>query len=107
MRRDYGYFEEDQLGKPYDMRLLRRLFPFVRPYGLLFLLSIALVTGITVLDLALPYLTKVAIDDYIVQDIAKKKSEASLEQRFYGDAFCDLPRVFPAPISTEGQMPFG
>lgn len=83
MHRDYGYFEEDQLGKPYDVRLLRRLFPFVRPYALLFLLSIALVTGITVLDLALPYLTKMAIDDYIVQDIGGEKSEASPEQRFY------------------------
>ena len=83
MRRDYGYFEEDQLGKPYDVRLLKRLFPFVRPYGLLFLVSIALVTGITVLDLALPYLTKVAIDDYIVQDVAGGKSEASENQRFY------------------------
>ena len=83
MRRDYGYFEEDQLGKPYDVRLLKRLFPFVRPYSLLFLLSIALVTGITVLDLALPYLTKVAIDDYIVQDVTEEKSEASERRRLY------------------------
>jgi ATP-binding cassette subfamily B multidrug efflux pump len=83
MRRDYGYFEEDQLGKPYDLRLLRRLFAYVRPYNLLFLVSIGLVTAITVLDLALPYLTKVAIDRYIVQDILKKKPEASQQQRFY------------------------
>lgn len=83
MRRDYGYFEEDQLGKPYDLRLLRRLFPYVRPYGLLFLLSIGLVTAITVLDLTLPYLTKVAIDRYIVQDIADENREASQQQRFY------------------------
>jgi len=83
MRRDYGYFEEDQLGKPYDLRLLRRLFPYVRPYSLLFLLSIGLVTAITVLDLALPYLTKVAIDRYIVQDISDEKPGASRQQRFY------------------------
>jgi len=83
MQRDYGYFEEDQLGKPYDLRLLRRLFPYVRPYSLLFLLSIGLVTAITVLDLALPYLTKVAIDRYIVQDISDEKPGASRQQRFY------------------------
>jgi ATP-binding cassette subfamily B protein len=83
MRRDYGYFEEDQLGKPYDLRLLRRLFPYVRPYSLLFLISIGLVTAITVLDLALPYLTKVAIDRYIVQDISDEKPGASRQQRFY------------------------
>lgn len=83
MRRDYGYFEEDQLGKPYDIRLLRRLFPYVRPYSLLFLLSIGLVTAITVLDLSLPYLTKVAIDRYIVQDISDNRPEASRQERFY------------------------
>jgi ATP-binding cassette subfamily B multidrug efflux pump len=83
MRRDYGYFEEDQLGKPYDLRLLRRLFPYIRPYSLLFLVSIGLVTAITVLDLALPYLTKVAIDRYIVQDVVDDKAGTSPQQRFY------------------------
>ena len=83
MRRDYGYFEEDQLGKPYDLRLLKRLFPYVRPYNLLFLLSIGLVTAITVLDLALPYLTKVAIDRYIVHDMVEEKLRVPGQQRFY------------------------
>jgi len=83
MRHDYGYFEEGQLGKPYDLRLLRRLFPYVRPYRLLFLLSIGLIIAITALDLALPYLTKVAIDRYIVQDISEEGPGASQEQRFY------------------------
>ena len=68
MRRDYGYFEEDKLGKPYNTRLLKRLLPHVRPYRLLVLISVLLVSGITVLDLALPYLTKVAIDQYIVKE---------------------------------------
>jgi len=66
MRPDYGYFEETRLGKPYDVKLLKRLFPFVHPYKLLILWSIFLVIGITALDLALPYVTKVAIDRYIV-----------------------------------------
>ncbi|UCG81216.1 MAG: ABC transporter ATP-binding protein [Desulfobacterales bacterium] len=83
MRRDFGYFEEDQLGKPYDLRLLGKLFPYVRPYGLLFLVSIGLVTAITVLDLTLPYLTKVAIDRYIVQDIASDNRADAVQQRFY------------------------
>jgi ATP-binding cassette subfamily B protein len=83
MRSDYGYFEEDQLGKPYDLRLIRRLFPHVRPYGFLLLLSIGLVTAITVLDLALPYLTKVAIDRYIVQDIVNDQPTVSQQRRFY------------------------
>ena len=66
MHPDYGYFEESQLGKPYDVKLLKRLYPFIRPYKLMILWSIVLVLGITALDLALPYVTKVAIDRYIV-----------------------------------------
>ena len=66
MHPDYGYFEETRLGKPYDVKLLKRLLPFIQPYKLLVLWSILLVIGITALDLALPYVTKVAIDRYIV-----------------------------------------
>jgi ATP-binding cassette subfamily B multidrug efflux pump len=66
MRPDYGYFEETRLGKPYDVKLLKRLFPFTQPYKSLILWSIILVIGITALDLALPYVTKIAIDRYIV-----------------------------------------
>ena len=66
MRPDYGYFEETKLGKPYDLKLLKRLYPFTRPYKGLLLGSIVLVLLITALDLALPYVTKIAIDRYIV-----------------------------------------
>jgi ATP-binding cassette, subfamily B, multidrug efflux pump len=66
MRTDFGYFEEKQLGKPYDIKMLRRLYPFTRPYRLFFILSIFLVIIITLLDLSLPYITKIAIDRYIV-----------------------------------------
>ncbi|UCG06061.1 MAG: ABC transporter ATP-binding protein [Desulfobacterales bacterium] len=66
MHPDFGYFEETKLGKPYDLKLLRRLYPFTQPYRLLLFWSIVLVLLITALDLALPYVTKVAIDRYIV-----------------------------------------
>ncbi|MFH1672744.1 MAG: ABC transporter ATP-binding protein [Pseudomonadota bacterium] len=83
MRINYGYFEEDQLGKPYDVGLLKRLFTYIYSYRRLFLLSIVLTTAITALDLTLPYLTKIAIDRYIVQDIPKEEVEADRQQRFY------------------------
>ena len=66
MQPDYGYFEETQLGKPYDLKLLKRIYPFTRPYRLLLFGSIGLVLLITALDLALPYVTKIAIDNFIV-----------------------------------------
>ncbi len=66
MRTDFGYFEEEDLGKPYDVRLLRRLYPFSKPYRKLLAASISLVILITLLDLALPYITKIVVDRYIV-----------------------------------------
>ncbi len=66
MRPDYGYFEETQLGKTYDLKLLKRLYPFARPHTAALLGSIGLVLLMTALDLALPYVTKIAIDRFIV-----------------------------------------
>ena len=66
MRTDYGYFEEKKLDKAYDLRLLKRLLPFVRPVGAMLIGSVLLVVLITLLDLSIPYLTKVAVDEYIV-----------------------------------------
>lgn len=75
MRTDFGYFEEKKLGKPYDVKLLKRLYPFTLPYKILFACSIILVIFITLLDLSLPYITKIAIDRYIVPQIAPDKLE--------------------------------
>ncbi len=69
MHTDFGYFEEKQLGKPYDVKLLARLYPYTQPYKLLLAASIVLVVFITLLDLSLPYVTKIAIDRYIVPKI--------------------------------------
>lgn len=66
MRFDYGYSEGNHLGKPYDLKLLRRLWPFLSPYRKLLICSLVLVVAITLLDLAIPYFTKVAIDHHIV-----------------------------------------
>jgi ATP-binding cassette subfamily B protein/subfamily B ATP-binding cassette protein MsbA len=48
------------------MRLIFRLLKFVRPYKSLIALSAIFILFITVIDLSLPYLTKVAIDRHIV-----------------------------------------
>ncbi len=74
MRTDYGYAEEQRLGRPYDLKLLARLIPFVRPYGGMLVLAVILVLAITVLELALPYVTKVAVDRYIVPQAASGAS---------------------------------
>jgi ATP-binding cassette subfamily B multidrug efflux pump len=69
MHTDFGYFEEKQLGKPYDVKLLARLYPYTNPYKLLLAVSVVLVVFLTLMDLSLPYVTKVAIDRYIIPKI--------------------------------------
>ncbi len=78
MRYDYGYSEEKHLGKPYDLQLLRRLWPLISAYRRLLLGSVLLVTAITALELAIPYFTKAAIDGYIVPPQEKAASSRSL-----------------------------
>ncbi|MCJ7594828.1 MAG: hypothetical protein MUO52_08680, partial [Desulfobacterales bacterium] len=63
---EYGYMEEGQLGKPYDFRLLKRLARYALPYKKIISMALFLTIMITLLDLALPYLSKVAIDRYIL-----------------------------------------
>ncbi|MBI2567237.1 MAG: ABC transporter ATP-binding protein [Candidatus Schekmanbacteria bacterium] len=63
--------ESERDAKPYDLTLLGKLAPFVRPHATAVALAfIALMMG-SVLQLAGPYLTKVAIDDHIMSgDVA-------------------------------------
>ena len=86
MRTDFGYFEEKTLDKTYDLRLLGRLIPFVRPVGGLLVWSILLVILITAVDLSVPYLTKIAVDEYIVPQTAAEirptEKPAASKERF-------------------------
>jgi len=66
MFKDYGYAEEGQLGKPYNFRLLKRLAHFAIPYQKRIAAGLLLSILITLFDLTAPYLTKIAIDQYIV-----------------------------------------
>lgn len=70
MRSDLGNFEEENLGKSYDLLLIRKILPFMKPYALIFGLSVAMLALITLLDLAVPYVTRHAIDRYIVPVIS-------------------------------------
>jgi len=66
MYSDFGYMEEGKLGKAYDLKLMARLGVFLRPYWALISLSLLFVLTMAGLDLLIPYLTKEAIDRYIV-----------------------------------------
>ncbi len=66
MHFDYGYMEEGRLGKPYNIGLLKRLIPYARSYKRPIVLALALTLLITLFNLFIPYLPKVAIDRYIL-----------------------------------------
>ena len=57
--------EEEVLGKAYDARLMRRLIGYLRPYWRQVLLSLGAIVGASLLQLAQPYLMKIAIDEHI------------------------------------------
>ena len=57
--------EDEVLGKAYDARLMRRLVGYLRPYRLAATLALAAIVSASVLQLAQPYLMKIAIDRYI------------------------------------------
>ncbi len=60
------YHEEEILGKAYDSRLARRLLKYLRPYRRVVAISILLLIIVSGLRLVGPYLTLVAIDQYIM-----------------------------------------
>ncbi len=66
MMGEYGYAEEGKLGKPYNLRLMKRLAHFARPYGRMVLAGLLLSILVALFDLCVPYLTKIAIDRYIL-----------------------------------------
>jgi ATP-binding cassette subfamily B protein len=61
-----SFHEEEALGKIYDRRLMRRLLAYLGP-KLTVVFSLLLVIVASALKLVGPYLTKVAIDDYITR----------------------------------------
>ena len=65
MRRPATAHDDEALGKAYDPRLMRRLLGFMRPHRVAIGWTVVAIIGLSVLQLAPPYLTKVAIDAHI------------------------------------------
>ncbi|PZS00174.1 MAG: antibiotic ABC transporter ATP-binding protein [Candidatus Chloroheliales bacterium] len=61
-----NFHEDEALGKAYDPRLMSRLMHYLAPYKGKVALAFVLILGVSVADIVPPYLTKVAIDSYIL-----------------------------------------
>ena len=59
--------DDEILGKAYDARLMRRLLEYLRPYRAQAALALAAIVSAAILQLAQPYLMKLAIDTYIAR----------------------------------------
>ncbi len=59
--------EEEVLGKAYDSRLMRRLLTYLRPYKVQTTIALVAIILKALADTLGPYLTKVAIDKYLVR----------------------------------------
>jgi ATP-binding cassette subfamily B protein len=57
--------EEEILGKAYDSKLMKRLLGYIRPYKKYVIFAILLNIIVAALGPVRPYLTKIAVDDYI------------------------------------------
>ncbi len=64
MSQDYKS-EDEVLGKAYDSRLMKRLLLYIRPYKKYVIAAILLNIVVASLGPVRPYLTKIAVDDYI------------------------------------------
>ena len=111
MRPSFGYAEEEQLGKPYDLKMLRRLYPFTRPYRRLLSGAIILITLITLVNLSVPYLTKIAIDQYIVPRMESGNTLAGdghatryLKVDMSDPRVRQIVAVYPRQFRTEGGL---
>jgi ATP-binding cassette subfamily B multidrug efflux pump len=60
-----SFHEEEILGKAYDATLMRRLLQYLRPYKPHVALALVAIISASILQLAQPYLMKLAIDRYI------------------------------------------
>ncbi|MDP2971526.1 MAG: ABC transporter ATP-binding protein [Deltaproteobacteria bacterium] len=99
---DFGYMEEGKLGKPYDLKLMVRLGSFLRPYWVLTSLSLFFVLMMGALDLIIPFLTKEAIDRYIVtsaREVILRKDRLDEEKRLLHQFEKDL-----IPMKEEGRF---
>src|SRR5439155_25556329 len=61
-----GVFDEDEnLGKAYDARLMRRLLGYLRPYRGLVVLGLGIILGLSVTEAAPPVLAKFIVENAI------------------------------------------
>jgi len=90
--RSEGPSPEEKPQSEHSLGVWRHLGHYIRPYTLFFLLSLVLVLLITACELAIPYVTKSAIDRYIVPESTAEQSSGSPSQGRVYSVSLDNPK---------------
>ncbi|MEA3232022.1 MAG: ABC transporter ATP-binding protein, partial [Thermodesulfobacteriota bacterium] len=95
---DREFFAEEKIGKVTDVRLMKRIYPFARPYWLYLAVAVVLILAVTLIDLAMPYVTKIAIDRYIVPapGVASSRLSGSDGHNHFKERFIEVDISDPA-----------
>lgn len=83
--RNFDFLEEEKLKGTHDIRIFKKLLKYVKkPYLKIIFIVFILLIFTTIFDLTLPYLTKTAIDEYIVPPyvVLNFKENFDLEKKF-------------------------
>jgi ATP-binding cassette, subfamily B, multidrug efflux pump len=59
------FHEEEEIGKTYDLRVIRRLLRYLKPYWHIAAVALVLTFVLNILGALQPYFTKLAVDDFI------------------------------------------
>jgi len=92
MNYGYGYFEEDKLGEVADINLWRRILSYTSHYWKGIVLAVSLSFVVIGSSLLLPYLLRLGVDNYIINN------EIPVAERFSGLAILAL--IFGIAIIT-------
>ncbi len=82
-----GYQEqEEELKKQRDIKLLKRFIPLIKQNRKIIGISIALMVMLSLAELTIPFITKTAVDEYILPGMAADLAQADREQYLFYSA---------------------
>lgn len=71
--------EKEEEGRSFDLKIFKRLWKYMLPYSGLFYVSLIMLIGATILQLYIPYVTRNAIDLFMMKESAYSVSQVSKE----------------------------
>lgn len=78
---------EKDINTSFDIQIIFRLLSYAKSQGVILFISILMMLAVTGVDLAVPYVTKVAIDDFITPSVHRIKEDSNgsitIDERAY------------------------